>query len=98
MSATLAAPAPVVSLEKKDVDSAEVHVAPLSRGMAVFVVIVAFVGTVLATVDVFVNGWLAAAAHVGWVMAVFGLISLFLGAVLALVFGPHGDEQPVGTP
>lgn len=76
--------APVEPLEK---DDDELGVSPLSRGAAIFVIVVAFIGTVLATIDVFINGWLLALAHIGWVIGVFLLISLFLGTVFAFVLG-----------
>ncbi|GAA1111767.1 hypothetical protein [Streptomyces javensis] len=93
----MSATAPTVVEDDMD---GEMRLAPLSRGAAVFIVIVALAATVLATVDVFVNGWLAALAHIGWVLGVFGLVSLFLGVVLALLFGHRAhsaDDLVDGT-
>ncbi|MEU2453945.1 hypothetical protein ABZ605_28180 [Streptomyces sp. NPDC012765] len=53
----------------------------------VFVLFVAFAGTILATVDMFINGWLTALAHVGWFLGIFLTIALVLGLFLALVLG-----------
>lgn len=53
----------------------------------VFVLFVAFTGTILATVDMFINGWLSALAHVGWFLGIFLTIALVLGLFLALVLG-----------
>ncbi|MER0443061.1 hypothetical protein ABR738_00470 [Streptomyces sp. Edi4] len=72
----------------------------LSKGGAIFVMVIAFAGMVLATVDMFVNGWLAALAHLGWAVGVFLVISLVLGLVLSLVLGAQaaGVESPAESP
>ncbi|MFB7649329.1 hypothetical protein ACFC0S_16275 [Streptomyces sp. NPDC056084] len=73
----------------------------LSKGAAVFVMIIAFAGMVLATIDMFVNGWLSALAHLGWAIGVFLVIALVLGLVLALVLGSREAaeyETPAESP
>ncbi|MFJ2752683.1 hypothetical protein [Streptomyces sp. NPDC087297] len=81
MAATMPSPA-----DPADKD-AEVEGPQLSKAATVFVLVVAFVGTILATVDVFINGWLSALAHVGWFLGVFLTIALVLGVFLSLVLG-----------
>ncbi|MER5302272.1 hypothetical protein ABT039_22820 [Streptomyces lasiicapitis] len=74
---------------------------PLSRGAAIFVIVVAFIGTVLATIDAFINGWLAALAHLGWVVTVFLVISLFLGTFLGFILGgrqANSGDAPAPAP
>ncbi|MFD5881057.1 hypothetical protein [Streptomyces yangpuensis] len=87
-------PAPADPVDKDDFP-------PLSKGAAVFVMFVACVGAILATIDVFINGWLAALAHVGWFLGVFLVISLVLGLLIALVVGGRQavpGEVPASTP
>ena len=73
----------------------------LSKGAAIFVMLVAFTGAILTTIDVFTNGWLPALAHLGWFVGVFLVIALVLGVILALVLGgrqaAHGGT-PASTP
>ncbi|MFZ3475309.1 hypothetical protein ACODT3_42615 [Streptomyces sp. 4.24] len=82
MAATTPAPA-VDPVEKAE----EMEGPALSAGAAFFVVFVAFVGTILATIDVFINGWLPALAHVGWFLGIFLTIALVMGLFLGLVLG-----------
>ncbi|MEV1042977.1 hypothetical protein AB0J01_41415 [Streptomyces sp. NPDC050204] len=72
----------------------------LSKGAAIFVMLVAFTGAILTTVDMFLNGWLAALAHLGWFIGVFLVCALILGLVLALVLGGQraAHEAPAVTP
>ncbi|MER6253623.1 hypothetical protein ABT224_19935 [Streptomyces sp. NPDC001584] len=78
-----ATPAPVDPADK----DAESEAPQLSKAATVFVLFVAFAGTILATIDVFINGWLPALAHVGWFLGVFLTIALVLGVFLSLVLG-----------
>ncbi|MFG3429581.1 hypothetical protein [Streptomyces californicus] len=82
---------------------ADEHDAPpfpeLSRSASVGVLLVAFIGTILATVDLFLNGWLAALAHLGWFIGVFLVTTLALGFVLTLLLSgrPAHIETSPGT-
>lgn len=73
----------------------------LSRGAGVLVILVAFLGTIAATVDVLCNGWWPALAHVAWFVGVFCFLALVLTVLLTFVFGgrtaaEHSDEA--GSP
>ncbi|WP_333745612.1 hypothetical protein [Streptomyces sp. IBSBF 2950] len=88
MSATgfdpaLASTGAPVPMEKHDEDEAP----PLSKAVGIFVMLVALTGAVLTTIDVFVNGWLAALAHLGWFTGVFLVISLVTVTFLGLILG-----------
>jgi predicted phage tail protein len=91
-TADFAPPAVPVPMEKRPAEVDEAP--PLSKGAGIFVMIVALVGAILATIDVFVNGWLSALAHLGWFAGVFLVISLVTGLVLGFVLG----GRPVGHP
>ncbi|MEV5454263.1 hypothetical protein ACGF7W_35215 [Streptomyces sp. NPDC048219] len=99
MSTTIPTPVPAAPSTKHDDELGE---APLSRGAAIFVIVVALLGTVLSTIDVLVNGWWPAVAHLAWVFGVFLLISLVLGTVLGLVLGTRqadrGETPAVPSP
>ncbi|MFD6534997.1 hypothetical protein [Streptomyces goshikiensis] len=88
MAATTPAPAadPVAKAE-------EMEGPALSAGAAFFVVFVAFVGTILATIDLFINGWLTALAHVGWVLGIFLTLALVMGLFLGLVLGDRQSAR-----
>lgn len=94
----MATPAPVPPAKSSD----DTDDAPqLSKSAAVFVTLVAFAGAILATIDVFINGWLAALAHVGWFIGIFLTIALVLGVFLAFVLGSRqttGSSAPATTP
>ncbi|MFF2571083.1 hypothetical protein [Streptomyces sp. NPDC058084] len=73
----------------------------LSKGTAIFVMLVAFTGAILTTIDMFLNGWLAALAHLGWFIGVFLMCGLLLGLAMALVLGGRQaaqHEAPAETP
>ncbi|MCF1592501.1 hypothetical protein [Streptomyces muensis] len=98
---TSAAPTmPAVPMEKRhdDVDEAP----PLSKGAGIFVILVALTGAVLTTIDVFVNGFWLALAHLGWFTGVFLVISLVMGTVLGFVLGgrqaSRGEAPAVASP
>ncbi|WP_274036544.1 hypothetical protein [Streptomyces sp. MMBL 11-1] len=96
MSATYAeAPVTAPSDERDTPPFAE-----LSRGATVGILLVAFIGTILTTVDLFLNGWLAALAHLGWFIGVFLVTTLALGFVLTLLLSgrPAHIEASPGTP
>ncbi|GLF98189.1 hypothetical protein [Streptomyces yaizuensis] len=59
----------------------------LSRSAGVLIIVVALIATIASTIDVFVNGWLPAVAHIAWFIGVFLLFSLFLAALVTLVAG-----------
>ncbi|MEU3399358.1 hypothetical protein [Streptomyces filamentosus] len=93
----MSTPAPMPPVKSDDTDDAP----QLSKSAAVLVTLVAFAGAILATVDVFVNGWLAALAHVGWFIGIFLTIALVLGVFLAFVLGSRQTARssaPAGTP
>ncbi|WP_331750902.1 hypothetical protein OG215_36790 (plasmid) [Streptomyces globisporus] len=71
----------------------------LSRGASVGILLVAFIGTILTTIDLFLNGWLAALAHLGWFIGVFLVTTLALGFVLTLLLNgsPGHIEASPGT-
>lgn len=70
--------------------------AELSRSAGILIIIVAFVGTIASIIDVFVNGWLPAMAHIAWFIGVFLLFSLFLATLVTLVAGHRGgDREPL---
>lgn len=89
MSTTIPTSVPAAPSAKDD----ELGEAQLSRGAAILVIVVAFFGTVLSTIDVLVNGWWPAVAHLAWVFGVFLLISLVLGTVLGLVLGTRQADR-----
>lgn len=92
----MATPTPVPAADPA-VKADEMEGPALSSGAAFFVVFVAFVGTVLATVDLFINGWLTALAHVGWVLGIFLTIALVMGLFCGLVLGGRHAPRPETT-
>ncbi|MDX3165871.1 hypothetical protein PV516_18975 [Streptomyces scabiei] len=89
---------PVPAVKHDEVDEAP----PLGKAAGIFVFLVALTGAVLTTIDVFVNGWLAALAHLGWFTGVFLVISLVTVTVLGLLLGgrqaSRGEAPAASTP
>ncbi|MCX4784026.1 hypothetical protein [Streptomyces sp. NBC_01264] len=67
----------------------------LNRGAGILIIVVAFIGTIASTIDVFVNGWLSAVAHLAWFIGILLLLSFVLATLVTLVAGPRGGREPI---
>ncbi|MFB8401283.1 hypothetical protein [Streptomyces sp. NPDC055912] len=66
-----------------------------NRGAGILIIVVAFIGTIASTIDVFVNGWLSAVAHLAWFIGILLLLSFVLATLVTLVAGPRGGREPI---
>ncbi|MEV6404069.1 hypothetical protein AB0M58_14130 [Streptomyces bobili] len=60
-------------------------VEPISVAAVMFVLVTALLIAIASLIDVLINGWLSAFAHLAWAAGVFVTVGLLLGLVVSVV-------------
>ncbi|MGW3308333.1 hypothetical protein ACWDG9_17305 [Streptomyces sp. NPDC001073] len=81
------APAAPVPAPAKGAGSTAVtrEVEPISVGAVMFVLVTSLLIAIASLIDVLINGWLSALAHLAWSAGVFAAVGLLLGLVVSVV-------------